>query len=415
MPMERKVQLKRYTLDNSALFYPIMASKKAQSLFRISVVLCDKVDGALLEDALNEALVRFPAFKTKLKMGYAWHYLGENLEKAKVFDKSNGLLKPINPKETNGFQFRLVYEENRIYLEMFHGICDGTGAIAFLKGVLQKYRQLQGVEVEGDGLIDFSVTDFDAENEDSCQRHYTPIKFADADIKSLTGANPQLIKGTLSDGYSATTYYGKYSQIGKLAKDRGVTFTAFMSGVLAHSLAKINYGDKPIVIMVPVNLRAIFESKSVRNFVTFVRIVFDRNNCEDVEACILEASKQLTATTRKEELNKMIATQVRAQKTGLLKIAPLWVKMAIAKFLRLFLKSRQTTIISNLGRLDAPECLGIEKAVFNINVSKNAKTNLGVVTAGDTVAFTFTKSIEENTVEDTFVSVLNDMGGNLQN
>ena len=131
MPMERKVQLKRYTLDNSALFYPIMASKKAQSLFRISVVLCDKVDGALLEDALNDALVRFPAFKTKLKMGYAWHYLGENLERAKVFDKSNGLLKPINPKETNGFQFRLVYEENRISLEMFHGICDGTGAIAF--------------------------------------------------------------------------------------------------------------------------------------------------------------------------------------------------------------------------------------------------------------------------------------------
>ena len=76
-----KQQLKRYPLDNSALFYPIMATKKAQSLFRITVRLKDEVDGTLLEEALNKVLFRFPTYKTRLKKGYAWHYLEENPER----------------------------------------------------------------------------------------------------------------------------------------------------------------------------------------------------------------------------------------------------------------------------------------------------------------------------------------------
>ena len=127
----------------------------------------------------------------------------------------------------------------------------------------------------------------------------------------------------------------------------------------------------------------------------------------------MEASKQLTAKTKPEELKKMIGTTVRSEKTLLLKVAPLWFKMMVAKFFRLFLKSRQTFIISNLGRFDVQEGLGVEKAIFNVNVSKNAKTNLGVMTVGDTLALCFTKTIVENTIADTFVSTIISLGGQL--
>ncbi|MBR7162446.1 MAG: hypothetical protein IKD35_00570 [Clostridia bacterium] len=69
--MRNKAQLKRYNLDNSALFYPIMASKKSQSLFRLSVVLCDEVDQEVFRQAVVKTMDRFPVFKTCLKMGYA--------------------------------------------------------------------------------------------------------------------------------------------------------------------------------------------------------------------------------------------------------------------------------------------------------------------------------------------------------
>ena len=410
--MEKKEQLKKYNLDNSSLFYPIMATKKAQSLFRLTVVLCDQVDGEILRQAVQKTMDRFPIFKTELKMGYAWHYLSDNTKDVKVFDKSKGVLVPIDPKETNGYLFRFVYEGNTIILEVFHGLCDGTGASIFFKGVLQQYRKLQGVEIGEENAIDFNEEFLDEENEDAFKKYYTPIKFKDADIKSLTGVKPQLITGTLNpDGYTTETYFGSYREIGALAKERGVSFTAFIAGIVAHSIANADYGKNPIVVMVPVNLRAIFPSKTVRNFASFVRLTFDRNDCLDVEECIKEASVQLKEKTKVHELEKMLGTTVRTEKTLILKIAPLWLKMAVAKFFRLFLKSRQTIIISNLGRLNLPEGLGVDKAIFNVNVSKNARTNVGIISLGDKVALSFTKTIVENKVADGVVEAIEKMGG----
>ena len=410
--MEKKEQLKKYNLDNSSLFYPIMATKKAQSLFRLTVVLCDQVDGEILRQAVQKTMDRFPIFKTELKMGYAWHYLSENTKDVKVFDKSKGVLAPIDPKETNGYLFRFVYEGNTIILEVFHGLCDGTGASIFFKGVLQQYRKLQGVEIGEENAIDFNEEFLDEENEDAFKKYYTPIKFKDADIKSLTGVKPQLITGTINpDGYTTETYFGSYREIGALAKERGVSFTAFIAGIVAHSIANADYGKNPIVVMVPVNLRAIFPSKTVRNFASFVRLTFDRNDCLDVEECIKEASVQLKEKTKVHELEKMLGTTVRTEKTLILKIAPLWLKMAVAKFFRLFLKSRQTIIISNLGRLNIPDGLGVDKAIFNVNVSKNARTNVGIISLGDKVALSFTKTIVENKVADGVVEAIEKMGG----
>lgn len=409
--MKKKAQLKKYNLDNSALFYPIMASKKSQSLFRLTVVLCDEVDQDVLRQAVQKTMERFPVFKTRLKMGYAWHYLGENTEEIKIFDTSKGVLSPIDPKENNGYLFRFMVDGKTIIFEVFHGLCDGTGASIFLKGVLQNYRELQGIEVSGEYAVDLMSEFSEEENEDAFKRYYTPIKFKDADIKGLTGVNPQLVFGTPDpNGYSSKTYFGKYTEVGKLAKDRGVTFTSFLSGVIAYTLAKINYGKRPLVVLVPVNLRPKFPSKTVRNFATFVRLIFDREKCGDVEECIQEASRQLTAKTDKDELKKMIGTTVRSEKTLLLKVAPLWFKMMVAKFFRLFLKSRQTFIISNMGRLNTPDSYGVERAYFNVNVSKNAKTNLGVATVGDTVAIAFTKSIVETDIERLFISTIESMG-----
>ena len=413
--MRKKTPLKKYKLDNSALFYPILASKKSQSLFRLTVELRDEIDPDLLKQAINKTMERFPVFKTRLRMGYAWHYLGENTADIKIFDKSKGVLTPIDPKENNGYLFRFIVDGKTLIWEVFHGLCDGTGASVFFKGVLQNYRELQGIEVSGDHAIDLVSEFSEEENEDAYKKHYTPITLKDADIKGLKGVNPQLVYGTVDpNGYSSKTYYGKYSEVGKLAKDRGVTFTSFLAGVIAYTIATINYGKRPIVVLVPVNLRPKFPSKTIRNFATFVRLTFDREKCGDVEECIQEASRQLTAKTDKAELKKMIGTTVRTEKTLLLKIAPVWLKMMIAKFFRLFLKSRQTIIISNMGRFETPDSYGVERAYFNVNVSKNAKTNLSASTIDDTVAIAFTKSIVETDIERIFVSTIESMGGRLK-
>lgn len=403
---------KRYALDNSSLFYPIMATKKSQSIFRIEAEIDEIVDRDLLSRAINDAMGRFPTFKVRLKKGYNWHYLEQNDEKVEVFEDDGSLLCPIDPEKTNGYLFRAAYNGNKISLEIFHGLCDGTGATAFLKGIIQKYRELQGRSFDGvDGAIDFDEIAGEDEIEDAFKRNYSPIKFGGIDIKGLTGSAPHLLNGTIDEnGYSSVKGECDYEKVSKLAKQNDATFTAYTAGTLAYAIEKTENCSRPIVMMIPVNLRSIFPSNNVRNFVTFVRLVFKPRALASIEEYVASAKKQLAANATKDKLQAMISTTVRAEKTLLLRLTPLWLKEGIAKFIRVFLKSRQTIILSNLGRTDMPETLGVKRLIFNVNVSKNAKVNLGVTSTGGRTLFSFTKSIVEDTLPKNFFEILGACG-----
>lgn len=66
---DKKRKKLRFQLDHSAKFYPIMSTKKAQSLFRISALMKEDVDRDKLQIALNDVLPRFEAYSVRLKKG----------------------------------------------------------------------------------------------------------------------------------------------------------------------------------------------------------------------------------------------------------------------------------------------------------------------------------------------------------
>ena len=49
-------------LDNAALIFPAIRRKNWSNLFRQSVTLTEAVDPALLQQAVNELMPRFPSF-----------------------------------------------------------------------------------------------------------------------------------------------------------------------------------------------------------------------------------------------------------------------------------------------------------------------------------------------------------------
>ena len=73
----KKKQEKLYwrRLDNSAKIFPIAAGKKYSTVFRLSVLLKEKVDSKLLEQAVNIALEQYKSFKVRMKTGFFWYYL----------------------------------------------------------------------------------------------------------------------------------------------------------------------------------------------------------------------------------------------------------------------------------------------------------------------------------------------------
>ena len=65
-------------LDNSAKIFPISAGKKYSTVFRLSVVLTEKVEPNILKEAVNQALIKYISFKVKMKTLFFWFYFEEN-------------------------------------------------------------------------------------------------------------------------------------------------------------------------------------------------------------------------------------------------------------------------------------------------------------------------------------------------
>ncbi len=389
----------RFEFDHAARFYPILNTKKSQSNFAVGAVLGEPIDASVLEQAVNDCAVRFPAFKVKQKRGYAWHYLLENNNHIKVFPLEKSVPCPINRKETNGYLFKLTCGENRIEMIIFHGLCDGNGAIEFLKTIILAYQRLRGVKIDDTtGILDHE-DDFDPfELEDSFVSHYAPIKLGDVDLKKLIGSTPVRIKGTpVKDGFETDRIVLDSAKLLSRAKAVGVSFTSYVVGIIAYAMDKaVNpKGKHSYAIMVPVNLRNLFESVSLRNFVTFIRVVIKPHAYDTIEEYAVEAQKQITEESSKDKMARFISTSVKAQKNFFLKITPLFLKQFVLKLGRLFTSSRQTIIYSNLGRIQVPKEFGVDYFYVNMNASKANTQNMSSATTDGKAVFTLTRAIKE--------------------
>ncbi len=397
MSVKKSKTLKKYALDSSAVFYPYFTTRKTQSMFCVGAVLRDEIDKELLRKALNDAVNRFPLYKTKLRRGYGAYYLKENDAPVELFDLNGKVLVPIDPKTTNGYQFRVACEGNRVMMEIFHALTDANGAVKFLAAILRRYRELQGIEFpDGSSAYKWDATVPDGELEDGFKRYYKPIPFSALNLKGMAGGVPHRTRGTLlKDGYILDEGAIDSAQMLAEAKKFGVSATSYIAGVAAYGIIRSAEVRRPIVIMVPVNLRRIFPSETLSNFVTFVRLIVDKNECDTLEKCVRSCAEQLAHKASKEKMEAFVSTTVRAQKNIIFRCVPLGLKWIFIRLGRLFMKSRQTIIVSNLGNVQLPQELGVECLTLNLNVSKNNVQNLGTVSYDGVCRLTFTSAIRE--------------------
>lgn len=408
---KKKRKLSRFELDLSARFYPVISTKKAQSLYCMAAILKDDVDIAVLEDAANQIMDRFPTYKVRLRKGYSWHFFEENTEKVKVFEIDNVMLRPIDPNVTNGYLFRISCGSNKVKLDMFHALTDGNGAMLFLKTLLMRYRELQGVVFDDGEGIDILQTPLQEEIEDSFTQNYKPIPMSEMNLKGMLGGVPMRLTGTpVDDGYLISMGTAKITDILKIAKEMGVSFTSYIAGLIAYTITELEQSEQPIVIMIPVNLRKMFPSKTLRNFVTFIRIVIKPKDCVSLEDFVRVADEQLKEKSSKSKMEAFISTTVRAQANFIMRIVPLFLKTFFIRLGKFFTRSRQTIIFSNLGRIDVPEKLGLDKFVFHMNASKYNAQNIGAVSVGENVTFAFTRAIKETTLTRGFFDNLQKQG-----
>ena len=151
--MEQTVQIPaRMRIDNAANIYPASLSKHYASLYRMSVSLTETVDLTVLQQALLTVSERIPTFRCELRAGAFWWHLRRMEKEPEVAPAA-----PLNRfhfSDNGGFLYKVSADGNRIVLDVFHALADGTGSETFLLTLTGEYLRLKyGLGISYSGLV----------------------------------------------------------------------------------------------------------------------------------------------------------------------------------------------------------------------------------------------------------------------
>lgn len=417
--MSAESKLRWLPLDNAAKIYPAARRERWSNVFRLSATLTEEVDAGILQNALDITVRRFPSIAVKLCKGLFWYYLQQLSSAPDIRTDSSYPLTRMTKEETRKCAFRVLVYKKRIAVEIFHSLTDGTGALIFLKSLVAEYlHQKYAIHIPAEnGVLGRLDEPSEDELEDSFQKHSGKIA---ASRKENTAWH---VGGTLeSDGFLNLTCL-KLSTPAVLEKahEYGVSATAFLSAVMMKALQDMQIEKipnqkkrKPVKVLIPVNLRPIFKSSTLRNFAmyTIPEILPALGEYSFEEICSAIRHRMGLDINRK-HMSMMIAANVNSERIMAVRLMPLFVKNFVMKVIFDSVGERKSCLsLSNLGAVKLPDEMRnyVERMDFILGVQASAPYNCGVISYGDSMYINFIRNIKESELEYHFYRVLADMG-----
>lgn len=407
-------ELNWFKLDNAALIYPAVSTNKWNAVFRVSVVLLEPIKKEVLSQAVKDVLPRFPHFNVSLNRGIFWFYFQEAKAPFHVKEDNNYPCKKMEFKR-NKHLFRVLYYNKKISFEAFHALTDGFGALVFLNTLVARYLTLLGHKIEGkEGILNYLDKPSFCEVEDSFSRHAnlkTRNPWKENKAYQITGTEEEYGKLNIINGVMSA------NSVKQKAKEYDATVNEFL---LAHLFrAVLSYQKqqgktkRPVRISVPINLRNIFSSKSLRNFSSYMNLEFASQESELSLEEVIQKIKARTRSINKDYVMGNINANVKAQKNILLRLTPLVIKNLVLKLVFSIVGERIFTMsLSNLGKIQTPEEFKdyIDKYEVNLGTGKLNAMGVAVVTFEDKLVLTFSSKIKETEIEKEFFTALTKMG-----
>jgi hypothetical protein len=169
-----------------------------------------------------------------------------------------------------------------------------------------------------------------------------------------------------------------------------------------------------VKLLIPVNLRNLFPSQTLRNFAMYTIPELDPRLGEYTfrEICDIVRHKMGLENTPK-HMSTIIATNVGDEQNPFVRLIPLPIKNAVMKIIFDTVGERKSCLsLSNLGKIQIPQVMEgyIERFDFILGVQAVAPYNCGVLSYEDTVYVNFIRNICEPALERHFHRILRDMG-----
>lgn len=342
---------------------------------------------------------RFPAGK-HLKNGFKPPFAGKN-----SFLKPHALqiLILCDPSQ------RVFYYGPRISIELFHALADGAGALVFLKTLVAEYLRLGGVEVPcTEGVLDPAEPPDPEEWEDAYPRYATSRA-----RRSLKAGPAYSYTGTPEPFYTLNVIMGfiPVDKVHAAARRYGVSITEFLAAGLIQALmvrqrSEGRRREKPVALVVPVNLRPYFPSRTLRNFILTARPFIDPELGDYTFAEIAsQVHHYMRLHVTRQEMAAYITRNVSLQRSPLLRLIPSPLKnLGMAVGFRTLGEKPYSTTFTNPGVFRVPPEMEahIRRVEMVLGQSYSGRTNCAAISMGNTLALSFSGTMRERDLERDF-------------
>ena len=417
--MKAHRSFKWFKLDNAAKIYPASHSKSWSNLFRVSATLHEEVDLKVLDQAVKNTIPRFPSIAARLAEGLFWYYLRPVEELPGIMSEYSYPLAYMTKKEMKTCAFRVIVYRKRIAIEIFHALTDGTGGLIFLKSLIAEYLELKhNIEIPCEnGILSRKERPKHYETEDSFLKNAAPVK------ETRKDTNAWKIDGTPEEDsfLNITNFQLSSDKIVALAKEKKVSVNTYLAAIIMKAILNLEFDLvhnpkklKPVKLLIPINLRPIFNSRTLRNFALYTIPELDpRLGDYSLDEIISIVHHKVGTYATSKNMAKMIETNVADERKMVLRLVPLFIKNIVMKMVFNSVGEKKSCLsFSNLGIIQIPENMRsyIERIDFILGPQAQAPYNCSAYTYNNILNVTFSRNIKESRLETYFFRELQALG-----
>lgn len=403
------------SLDNAAKLFSAASSPKDTRVFRFYCELKEEVKEEILQEALNQTIQKYPVFLSVMRKGLFWHYLEKSELRPVVREEYKEACSSLYVRDKKTLLFEVTYYKKRINFEVFHALTDGTGATEFLRELVKNYlyliheENLEPVELSNQYL---TVKD---QEDDSFSRYYDP-DFPRKKKKKIRAV--QIKKG--GKGYEELQINEASMSVKELlgiAREKKVSMSVLLTAAFIcaiHEEMSRMQEKKPVILMVPVNLRKIFPSDSMLNFFGYIEPGYQFGGGKDSFEDVLEAVKlYFQENLSKEHMAGRMNELIAIEKHKILKWAPLELKNRCIRAGAKMAEQEVTAVLSNMSVVKMPEDYAQYIEKFGVYTSTN-RTELCICSFQDTLSLGFTSRYDSTNIQRNFYRILKELGASVK-
>ena len=393
-------------LDNAALAFPLVSGKNDTRVFRFYCQLKEKVDGEILQSALDQTMEKYPLFQAVLRKGLFWFYLEHRDIRAVVKQETEPPCSRLYIPDKKSLLFQVTYDKDRINFEVFHALTDGTGAMHFLQELVQNYLILAHPQDDIPRIENAEEVTHGDKEEDSFSQYYSSDMPKNKEKKE-TAVKLKGEKLVHSD-MNITEVVFSVKDIHQKARSYGASITVLLTAMMLCSIREEipkNQQKRPVTLMIPVNLRNYFPSQSMTNFFGWIEVGYTFSETTTFEEVVADVKRQFEQELVKDKIAMHMNGYVRIEKNPFVRAVPLEIKKYFL-MIGANLGSRSiTAVYSNIGIIRLPEEYKEYIQHFGIFASPNS-LQICSCSYGDEMVLGFTSKIPDDSIQRNFQRML---------